>query len=360
VKTRLSRIFFVLILSLSIVTNLTGCTGAGPADNSGTRTVIDHLNRTVVVPANPQRVISLHPIGTEIVHCLQAQDKLIAADKMSASLSMPLILNPNLKELPAFTTTDHFNVEEIMAMKPDLVIGTAYYPEEIEKMAASGLTVIAFDFHGRTTDEEIELLGAALGKVKEADKLIEYRKKIQDKIVPIISTIPQEERKTVFYLRYSVASLLTASANTFEHELITEAGGINLGKDITQGTWVEASWEQIFVWNPQIIISAPLISTGEFLTIDDLMADSKWNKVNAIQNKNAWVMPMGYFKMDCSAPENVLGMEYLATTLYPDKFKTINFREDTKDFFKTFYHYSLSEKELDTILMQKGIQMGNN
>jgi len=358
VRTFLTRVIPVFLISIILVFSFSGC-GNTKETTSGPRTVIDHLNRTVTLPANPQRVISLYPIATEIVYCLQAQDKLVAVDMYSSKLELAGKIGPSNKTLPTFTTTDSFNAEELLKMNPDLVIIQAYYPDEVTKLADAGLPVIAFDYHGKTTEQEIQLIGAALGKDKEAQKLLDYRKERQDKVASIITTMPETERKQVFYLRYDTA-LKTASANAFENELISEAGGINYGKDLTTGSWVEVSLEQLYVWNPGTIISAPVISGGTFVTVADLKADDKWKSLKAIKDDNVWVMPMGYFKMDCSAPENILGLMYLAKKLYPEKFNNIDLQKEIKDFFSTFYHYELSDDELSDILKQQGLQMGNS
>jgi iron complex transport system substrate-binding protein len=357
---RLTKTIPILLLCIMLLAGIPGCGNTVNNSSSGTRIVLDHMGREVTVQANPKRVISLHPICTEIMYCLGAQDKLITIDMYSATLSMAKKINSGLKNVTALKTDIDFNIEELLRMNSDLVIADSYYPDEIQKLADAGLTVIAFDVHGRTTDEEIQLIGTALGKDKEAEKLISYRAEKTKAIAAVIDKIPQSERKNIFYLRYSSTTLLTASVNTFEHSLITQAGGINLGKDITKGKWVEVSWEQLLLWNPEIVMSAPLITAGNFVTEDDLKADPKWSKILAVQHDNVWVMPMGYFKMDCSAPENILGLEYLATKLYPDKFTKFNLKSDIKDFFKTFYRYTLSDEELDSMLQQKGIQMGNS
>ena len=43
-------------------------------------------------------------------------------------------------------------------------------------------------------------------------------------------------------------------------------------------------------------------------------------------------------------------MEWLAKTLYPDRFTDINVVNETKDFYRTFYHYNLTDEEANTFL----------
>lgn len=371
-KSRTIIIVSLIIFSLILVAGLLGCSTTTTSTSISTqaptttktdapvatqtqaaRTVVDHLNRTVVVPSNLKKVVSLHAISTEIICCLQAQDKLIALDTNFMS-DLSAKFYPELKNLPAFNTD--VNVEALLALHPDLVIGVAAFPDYINKLADAGLTVIAFDYHDRTTNEEIKLIGAALGKDAETAGLIDYRNTRENKITSVISTIPQAEKKSIFYLRYTNNALQTATSNTFENSLIGEAGGNNIGGGITKGTWADISLEQLLLWNPDIIMSAAVLKGGTFVTLNELKQDAKWNQLKAIQNGNVWVMPKGCFKMDCSSPENIIGLEYLAKKLYPDKFSNINLKEDLKDFFYTFYKYRLSDQEVDSILKQEGIQ----
>ena len=43
-------------------------------------------------------------------------------------------------------------------------------------------------------------------------------------------------------------------------------------------------------------------------------------------------------------------MKWMAKVINPEVFKDIDIRQDTKDFYKNFFNYDLTDEELDTIL----------
>ena len=45
-----------------------------------------------------------------------------------------------------------------------------------------------------------------------------------------------------------------------------------------------------------------------------------------------------------------MGIEWLARTLYADRFTDINMVNETRDFYRTFYHYKLTDEEANTFL----------
>jgi len=120
-----------------------------------TRTLVDHLDRTVEVLNNPQRIISLHMISTEIIYMLNAQDKMLAFDSTTATGVWTPRLDPDWKDREVLSIGATVpNVEAIAALNPDIVIGAASWPDQIEQVANIA-KIIAFDFHGKTSIESV-------------------------------------------------------------------------------------------------------------------------------------------------------------------------------------------------------------
>ena len=84
---------------------------------AGALTVKDQLGRTVVLPADPRRVISLAPNITEIIFALGQQQRLKGVTRYS---DYP----PEAKKLSRVGTYVHLDLERIVALKPDLCIAS--------------------------------------------------------------------------------------------------------------------------------------------------------------------------------------------------------------------------------------------
>jgi len=75
----------------------------------------DDSNRSVVVPHDPRRIITLLPSLTETVCALGACNRLVAVGRFD---DWP----PSVKRLPKVGDLDEVNIERIVALRPDLVL----------------------------------------------------------------------------------------------------------------------------------------------------------------------------------------------------------------------------------------------
>lgn len=86
------------------------------APPAGRLVLHDDLQRSVVVPSNPERVIALLPSLTEIVCALDACDRLVATGQFA---NWP----EHVKKLPKVGRgLDDVGIERIVSLKPDLVL----------------------------------------------------------------------------------------------------------------------------------------------------------------------------------------------------------------------------------------------
>ena len=122
----------------------------------------------------------------------------------------------------------------MQALRPDLVIIGAYYPESTKALASAGIVTVAFNFHNRSTIDSIKLIGKAIGAENEADQLVTYFTKIETEITSITSSVQRANRPKVMYQASSAGAGLVTTFHTggnqaFQHTLIERAGGINIG-----------------------------------------------------------------------------------------------------------------------------------
>ncbi|MDE2306120.1 MAG: ABC transporter substrate-binding protein, partial [Gammaproteobacteria bacterium] len=75
----------------------------------------DDLHRLVVLPANPQRIVTLLPSLTETVCALGACGRLVAVGRFD---DYP----PSIAHLPRVGDLDTVSIERIVALHPDLVL----------------------------------------------------------------------------------------------------------------------------------------------------------------------------------------------------------------------------------------------
>jgi iron complex transport system substrate-binding protein len=310
------------------------------------KTIIDHLNRTVEVLNNPRRIVTLHPIATQIIYILNAQDKLIAFDYLSKKSNWVQKIDPDWagRQVLTFGETPP-NLEELAALKPDIIIEGAYYPKQVNQIAKVA-TIVAFDFHSHPAVDAVDLIGKAIGKERVAKELIEYINAKTAAITAITSTIPRQHRPVVFYGSFQSASnkgftLRTCGNKAYQHGLIEKAGGINIGENNPE-IWIALDPELILKRDPYALFAR--------ITLSDLKNNPILGGLSSIKNKRYYSMPEGELSFGANAPEGILGLEFMAKKLHPDKFTGLNLEDEVKEFYLKWYRYKLSHEETSQIL----------
>jgi iron complex transport system substrate-binding protein len=318
------------------------------------RTVVDHLDRTVSILNNPQRIISLHPIATQIIYCLNSQDKMIAFDNISKPRAWVHKIDPQWDKRQVLTFGDSPpNTEAVAALNPDIVIQGAYWPEQVDKVSQVA-TVVAFNFHSRPTEDAVDLIGKAIGKEKEAQELIKYIKDKTAAITNITSKIPREQRPTTMYETYQTVTgggftLSTCGNKAYQHGLIEKAGGVNLGENFPV-IWQAVDPEQLLKWDPDVMFMRPPVEGQKNITLQDLKNDVVLNKLTLVSKGKYYLMPDGEFSSPVNAPEGILGLEFMAKKLYPDKFQWLSLENEYKEFYSKWFRYQLSDEEVAQII----------
>jgi len=111
------------------------------------------------------------------------------------------------------------------------------------------------------------------------------------------------------------------------------------------------SMEQVLRWNPEVIISGydHTSSPGEFYR--KVWSNPAWKKVAAVRNREVFETPQYPFNWIDRPPSvnRIIGIKWLANLFYPEIFH-YDMRQETRKFYKTFYHTDLSEGQLNQIL----------
>ncbi|MGH2618257.1 MAG: ABC transporter substrate-binding protein, partial [Thermomicrobiales bacterium] len=121
----------LLLLALSLAvpaapSSLAACaatSAATPVFQTGAAfplTVTDDLGREVAIAAAAQRIVSLAPSNTEILFALGLDERVVAVDAWS---DFP----PAAREKPQLGDYIDPDLEEIVAMAPDVVLATAVH-----------------------------------------------------------------------------------------------------------------------------------------------------------------------------------------------------------------------------------------
>lgn len=234
---RLTAFFFALLL----ITAMAGCQGK-PAQG-----LTDFLGNPVEMQEYPERIISLTPANTEIVYALGLEAKLVGVDTYSDYPEAA-------KSIAKVGDFNNPNVEEIIALKPDLVLGgNKLQKDAIDKIRALGVNIVAAEATSYADIyKSIELVGQLTGAQQKAAE-VTADMKAKEKIV-LDAVAKAAQGKSVYYaMSFGEMGNWTGGPGSFPYELIEMGGGRNL----TEGMpvpWVNLGQEDLVAKDPDVIL----------------------------------------------------------------------------------------------------------
>ena len=272
------------------------------------RAVIDQLGRNVRVPETPRRVVSLAPSITEIIFSIQRQDLLVGVSRFS---DYPAAA----REITKVGSYVHLDLERIVSLRPDLCIAIKDgNPREIaERLEGMGIPVYAVNPQNLATVlEAISEIGALLNAESQAHHLLEELRGRIHHIDQLVSTAAY--RPKVFF-QIGIAPIVSAGADTFIHELVEYAGGINLAQ--TEKGYPRFSREQVLGLAPEILIITSMARGGLFEEVRSEWLG--WKNMPAARDGHIYIEDANLFNRP--SPRLVEGLELLTRLIHPELFE---------------------------------------
>lgn len=335
-----------ILLIVSIVS--TGCSSLGSQSDkkADTRVVKDMLGNELTIPYEVKKTGTSWPGFCNAIFTVGGADKLTITPKALNSYPWSYKLYPDMKNrLHSFNGKD-MNVEEILNNKPDALF--LRKTDKIDKIKEVGIPIAMVEYRNNSISdvtEGVTLAGNVLGE-KEALKGKEYKDYVDktiNKIKETSKSIKQENKKKVLYLSCRGKKLSVWGSNMPQTEAIELAGGINVASD-SIGGFKEVSPEQILVWNPDIIV---VEGNKEERSIFN---NKMFKELDAVKNSKVYTSPIGVFSWARLGAESILQTQWIAKAMYPEVYKDIDIKKESTDFYKKFFGYNLTDKEINLII----------
>ena len=274
-------------------------------------TVTDHLGREVTIVELPVRIISLAPSITEILFALGLGDRVVG---VTDYCDYP----PEALEKEKIGGWWDPDAEKIVALQPDLLI-SAYGYQHDAITALEGLGLKIFDTKATDLDtllDDINTIGYITDKEEEAEALIAEMQNRIDAVTSKTAGLSLEEKPGVFHICWGpTGGIVTSGSGTFIHDLIENAGGVNIFADF-EG-WPTVDLEAIIARNPEVIIVTAMGGTAgdtwEWVNTEPRLAD-----VSARKNGRVYYVESNW--VERPGPRIVLGLEQMAKYIHPEIF----------------------------------------
>jgi len=307
---RLLNFVMLGLVPVVFVSLLSACTAPELETETSLIEITDQLGRTIRIEKVPERIISLAPSNTEIIFALGLADRIVA---VTDYCDYP-------EEVKGKTSIGSFNtpnIEEIVALSPDLILATSIHEESIiPQLENGGLTVLALD--SKTIDDVLEaitIVGEVTGQTAEASRLTGQMRNRIKAVTDKTENLAESERPRVFYAVW-YDPLMAAGTGTFQSDLIKKAGGKNIAKEL-EG-WATISLEAVITTNPEVMIAGAMTDASADLNFQFVKTESRLENTDA--RKNGFIYAIDSDITSRPGPRIVDGLEQFAGFIHPELF----------------------------------------
>ena len=326
-----------------------------------TLTFSDGTGREITLPALPERIVVAGKATPYVIDTIylfpDAAQKLAALEVRGfetqefLELVDPDVNVKNMLERDA-------GPEQIAPLQPDLVIvknislgklGSAL--EEIS-IPVMGMNLETPEFFY----EDIQALGKVFGNSDRADEIIAYYQQIEKQVADLMSGLQDSERPSVLVLQYTEdggeISFKVPPGSYLQTTMVQNAGGNPIWLDVDGGSdgWIQVGLEQIAVWNPDVVF---VVNYGgdSVETAQQLLESPTWAGLLAVENGQVYGFPADYASWDLIDPRWILGQQWLAIILQPERAAEIDLVAQVQSFYQELY--GLSETQVEESVLPR-------
>ncbi|MEL7121391.1 MAG: cobalamin-binding protein [Bacteroidota bacterium] len=232
---------------------------------------------------SPQRIICLTEEVTEAIYCLGASDRIVGISGF--------VMHPPKarKEKPKVSTFIKADIEKIIGLKPDLVIGFSDLQADIaQKLIKNGITVWINNYRSvQGIFKMMMQLGGLLNKTKEAKAWIQT---CRDEIDAIKKEVAQWPSQPSVYFEEWNDPIITGIQ--WVGEIIELAGGIDVFPELSSESLAKnrilSDPNEVVKRNPDIIMAS---WCGKKFKKEKLINRPNWSNIKAVREDHIYEIP---------------------------------------------------------------------
>lgn len=182
------------------------------------------------------------------------------------------------------------NYETILKLKPDVILGSSKYPDEVVEQLNKIGTMIPVSHISTDWEANLLLMGKLTGKESEAEKIInDYKTEAEAAKTKVAEKVKD---KNVFVIRIRANSMFVYPAGVYLNPVIYEDLGLKVPELITKtAAQEEISIETLADINPDIIFLQfeKSENDGKTVALDDVLKNPIFKSTKAAKNDKVFV-----------------------------------------------------------------------
>lgn len=282
--------------------------------------LVKHAIGETKVPANPQRVVTLEGSALENVLALDVKPVGIALN--GGIDEQPTYLRDKLADTEIIGSFEQPNLEKILLLKPDLILGTTGGTENIYGQLSHIAPTVLAEYNASDSWKDILKIHAeALGKSEAAKQAIaNYYARLEKFKAQMGNRLKETE---VSVVRIYPNGISLYQKGSFSGSILEEAGLPRPQSQRTEEVQHQISKERIrdgdgdvvFLWTYSDDFRGD--TQGKQTVVENLKADPLWSQLNAVRQGKVYEVPdywIGFGPLAANAVIDDL-FKYLVGTL---------------------------------------------
>ncbi len=258
--------------------------------------------------AQAKRIISIIPSTTEMLFAIGAGDRVIAIGTYD---SYP----PEAQKLPKVGALIDPNVEQILQMRPDLVVLYGTQTELKRRLERANIQYYSYAHKGLADiTTTIRTLGMRVGAAPAADALAARIERDLAAVRTAVANRPRPKTLLVFEREPgSLRNIFASGGEGFLHDMLDIAGGADVFDDVHRQS-VQMSTEMVLARAPEVVIE--LRYSKDTINNSDMAA---WNRLGGIPAvKNHRVILLAGEEFVVPGPRTAEATRRLAAAIHPE------------------------------------------
>ena len=309
-------------------------------------TLTDASGKELSFSAPPERMVFAGRAGQLLIHAAylfpEAIDRVAGMEQRAQrGTSMLPLIDPKYEQKTQFERDAA--AEQIAPVQPDAVLMKTYMAERLgDPLEQLDIPVIYLDLE--TPEQffrDVESLGVLFENPERAEEVKSFYQARMDQVETALNGLKLEDRPSVLLIQYDTRSGEVAfnvpSANWLQTVMVELAGGEPVWTEaVTSGGWTVVNFEQIAAWDPDLIMVVNYFDDPG-IAAAELRKDPKWQALRATQEENIFAYPGDYLSWDQPDTRWILGLQWLATKIQPDRFESLDLLDEVKTFYEEMY-----------------------
>lgn len=252
----------------------------------------------------PERVVSLQPSATVVLHALGLAERIVACTRYCAEV-VPGIESGRLVVADSWTA----KARQILAAKPDLVIASVpYQMEAVAEILKAGVSFLGLAPRTmRDIYRDIYMIGGVFGQGQRARELIHD---LRNEIHLVRMTASSAGRRPRVFCEEWGKPII--ASQPWVKELVEAAGGEFVAEPGRQTTA-----DEIAAAAPDVLVAA-WCGAGDRVPLDNIVRERGWEHTPAARTRRVYCIADAL--LNTPAPTLLGGLHALARAIHPELF----------------------------------------